>query len=127
MQHQELKNLLKLQKPNFKVELEKRKSEEKLPYSEESKDKMDSYLSRFENLATANNWDKNVWAAYFSARLKCRALDVFDSLSTEDAMNYEKFKDALLENFDMTDAGLEISFIMVSPKSRKRLYSLVAD
>ena len=31
----------------------------KLPYFEESKDKMDSYLSRFEKYATANKWDKH--------------------------------------------------------------------
>ena len=29
----------------------------KFPYFYESKDKMDSYLSRFEKYATANNWD----------------------------------------------------------------------
>ena len=48
MQHQELKNQLKLQKANFKIELEKQNSEKlahardpKLPYFDESKDKMD--------------------------------------------------------------------------------------
>ena len=46
---------------------------------------MDSYLSRFEKYATANKWDKNVWAAYLSALMKGRALDVYDRLSTEDA------------------------------------------
>ena len=62
---------------------------------------MDSYLSRFEKYATANKWDKNVWAAYLSALLKGRALD--DRLSTEDAADYDKLKDALLKNFDMTE------------------------
>ena len=37
---------------------------------------MDSYLSKFEKHATANKWDKNVWATYLSALLKGRALDV---------------------------------------------------
>ena len=41
-----------------------------LPYFEESKDKMDNYLSRFEKYATANKWDKNMWAAYLSALMK---------------------------------------------------------
>ena len=35
----------------------------KLPYFEESKDKMDSYLSRFEKYTVANKWDRSIWAA----------------------------------------------------------------
>ena len=46
----------------------------KLPYFEESKDKMDSYLSRFEKYAVANKWDRSIWAAYLSALLKGRHL-----------------------------------------------------
>ena len=51
MQHQELKKQLKLKKAHFYVELNKQKSEKtahardpKLPYFEESKDKMEIYL-----------------------------------------------------------------------------------
>ena len=109
MKHLELMGQLEVQRASFKTELEKQKSEKlahargpKLPYFEESKDKMDSYLSRFEKYATANKWDKNVWAAYLIALLKGRALDVYDRLSTEDAAYYDKLKDALLKNFDMT-------------------------
>ena len=97
MKHLELMRQLEVQRATFKTELEKQKSEKlahardpKLPYFEESKDKMDSYLSRFEKYATANKWDKNVWAAYLSALLKGRALDVYDRLSTEDAADYDK-------------------------------------
>ena len=60
-----------LQKAVCKVELEKQKAEKaahardpKLLYFDESKDKMDSYLSRFEKYATANEWKKSIWAAY---------------------------------------------------------------
>ena len=42
----------------------------KLPYFEETKDKMDSYLSRFEKYAVANKWDRSIWAVYLSALLK---------------------------------------------------------
>ena len=48
----------------------------KLPYFDDSKDKMDSFLSRFEKYATANKWDPTLWAAYLRALLKGRALDV---------------------------------------------------
>ena len=82
----------------------------KLPYFEESKDKMDSYLSRFEKYAVANNWDRSIWAAYLSALLKGRALEVYDRLSVADANDYEKLKDALLKNFDMTERGFRKTF-----------------
>ena len=106
MKHLELMGQLEVQRASFKTELEKQNSEKlahvrdpKLPYFEESKDKVYSYLSRFEKYATANKWDKNVWAAYLSALLKGRALDVNDRLSTEDAADYDKLKDALLKKF----------------------------
>ena len=120
MKHLELMGQLEVQRATFKTELEKQKSEKlahardpKLPYFEESKDKMDSYLSRFEKYATANKWDKNVWAAYLSALLKGRALDVYDRLSTEDAA---ELKDALLKNFDMTERGFRKKFRYSRPE-----------
>ena len=82
----------------------------KLPYFEKSKDKMDSYLSRFEKYAVANKWDRSIWAAYLSALLKGRALEVYDRLSVADANDYEKLKDALLKNFDMTERGFRKKF-----------------
>ena len=123
MKHLELMGQLEVQRATFKTELEKQKSEKlahardpKLPYFEESKDKMDSYLSRFEKYATANKWDKNVWAAYLSALLKGRALDVYDRLSTEDAADYDKLQDALLKNFDMTERGFRKKFRYSRPE-----------
>ena len=37
--------------------------------------------------------------------LKERALDVYDRLSNEDAADYDKIKEALLKNSDMTERG----------------------
>ena len=69
---------------------------------------MDSYLSRFEKYATANKLDKSVWVVYLSALLKGRLLDVYDRLSTENAADYDKLKDALLKN--MTECGFRKKF-----------------
>ena len=67
------------------------------------------------------------YAAYLSALLKGRVLDVYDSLSTEDKADYDKLKDALLIFFLIyLNVDLGRSFVMVGPKSRKRLYSSVA-
>ena len=61
----------------------------KLSYFDDSKDKMDSYMSRFEKYATANKWDLSLWTAYLNALLKGRALDVYDMLSDEDVASYD--------------------------------------
>ena len=118
MKHLELMGQLEVQRASFKIELEKQKSEKlaharqpKLPYFEESKDKMDSYLSRYEKYATANKWYKNVWAAYLRALLKGRALDVYDRPTMRRIM----IKDELLKNS-----------VIVGRKGRKHSYSFLA-
>ena len=94
---------------------------------------MDSYLSRFEKYAVANKWDRSIWAAYWSilaaylsALLKGRALEVYDRLLVADANDYEKLKDALLKNFDMTERGFRKKFRNDRPErsesSRLRSY-----
>ena len=71
---------------------------------------MDSYLSTFEKNAVANKWDRSIWAAYLSALLKGRALEVYDRLSVADAADYVKLKDALLKNVDMKERGFRKKF-----------------
>ena len=75
------------------------------PIFEESKDKMNSYLSRSEKYVVTNKWDKSLWAAYVSALIKGRALEVYNRLSVEDAADYDKMKDAFLSNFHMIERG----------------------
>ena len=80
----ELSHQIELQK----ADMEQAKSKDqtaherdpKLPYFDDSKDKIDSNLSRFEKYAIANKWDPTLWAAYLSALLKGRALGLYDRL-----------------------------------------------
>ena len=51
-----------------------------------------------------------------SELLKGRALDVYDRLSTEDAADYDKLKDTLLKNFDMTERGFRKKFCYYRPE-----------
>ena len=53
-----------------------------------------------------------------SALLNGRALDVhvYDRLSTEDAADYDKLKNALLKNFDMTERGFRKKFCYGRPE-----------
>ena len=59
MNHLEHTRQLELQRASFKAEFEKPEMlaharDPKVPYFDKSKDKMDSYLSRFETYVTAN-------------------------------------------------------------------------
>ena len=82
----------------------------KLPYFDENTDQMDSYLTRFESYATACKWDPAMWALYLSALLKGRALEVFVRLSKDDQSDYEQIREALLNNFNLTERQFKRKF-----------------
>ena len=82
----------------------------KLPYFDEKTDQMDSYLTRFESYATACKWDPAMWALYLSALLKGRALEVFVRLSKDDQCDYEQIREALLNNFNLTERQFKRKF-----------------
>ena len=49
------------------------------------------------------------YGPYISALLKGRVLDVYDRLSDEDAVSYDKLKEALFKNFDITEREFRYS------------------
>ena len=73
-------------------------------------DQMDSYLTRFESYATACKWDPAMWALYLSALLKGRTLEVFVRLSKDDQSDYEQIREALLNNFNLTERQFKRKF-----------------
>jgi len=72
----------------------------KMPYFDEDKDFMDSYLNRFEKFAVSQNADKSTWALSLSALLRGRAIDVYSMMSKDDVNDYEKLKAALLKRLE---------------------------
>ena len=100
----------------LEAELEKHARNPKLPFFEESKENMDSYISRFEKYAVVNKWDESLWALYLSALLTGRSLEVYDRLSVEDAASFAKMNEALLKNFGMTERGYRTKFRVDMPE-----------
>jgi hypothetical protein len=82
----------------------------KLPYFDETKDNMDSYLLRFERYAQAQGWEDADQAIYLSALLKGDALEVYSRMSQRDANDYDKLKDALLKRYQLTEYGFKRKF-----------------
>ena len=89
----------------------------KIPAFDEGKDEMDSYLRRFERYADSQKWPKPCWATNLSALLKGRSLDVYALMPSEDALDYDKLKIALLKRFDLTEDGFRRKFKSSQPET----------
>ncbi len=82
----------------------------RLPFYDDTRDSIDAFLHRFQIFATSQNWPVEVWSQYLSSLLKGRALETYSRLPVQDALNYEKVKDALLRRFELTEAGFKSKF-----------------
>ena len=82
----------------------------KLPAFCDGKDNMDAYLKRFERFAKNAKWPETEWATNLSALLQGKALEVYSRLSAEDAVVYEKLRDALLKRYQLTEEGFRLKF-----------------
>jgi len=88
----------------------------KMPYFDEERDFMDSYLGRFERFAETQKWKREHWAMYLSALLKGRALDVYSRLPPEQAGDYDRLKDALLKRYLLSADGFKKRFRSAKPE-----------
>ena len=91
----------------------------RMPAFEENRDKMDAYLERFERYATGEKWAKDIWAIRLSALLKGRSLDIFSRLPEDQAIDYDRLKVALLQNYQMTEDGYRIRFRTCKPEKQE--------
>ncbi len=81
----------------------------KLPAFTE-KENLDAYLSRFERFATSHDWPTNEWAINLSTLLTGKALETYYRLPVEQASQYHVVKDALLQRYQLTEAGFRTKF-----------------
>ena len=86
------------------------KSGPKLPFFDDAKDDIDSYLRRFERYSEMQGWPRSEWALYLSALLKGKSLECYSRLAEADARDYAKLKAALLRRFDLTAEGFRRKF-----------------
>ena len=88
----------------------------KLPMFNDDKDDLDAYLQRFERYATLQSWKKENWALNLSALLSGKALDVYSTLPSSEAQNYDTLKLALLRKYNLTEDGYRTKFKTSKPK-----------
>lgn len=89
----------------------------KLPVFVCGKDNLDVYINRFERYAVAQKWSRDVWAVHLSALLTGKALDTYSRLSDDDALDYDKVKEAILKRYSLTGEGFRKKFRSAKPES----------
>ncbi|XP_041355427.1 uncharacterized protein LOC121373051 [Gigantopelta aegis] len=77
---------------------------------QDGKDDMDAYLTSFERMSVAQKSPKKDWAIHLGTLLTGKARNVYVRLSSEDAMDYCKLKNALLHRYDLTQEGFRQKF-----------------
>jgi hypothetical protein len=73
----------------------------KIPYFQDNDD-LESFLFQFEQYAVNFKWEKCKWAFRLSTLLKGKARLVYSKLKPEEAADYDKLKQILLESFQLT-------------------------
>ena len=89
----------------------------KMPYFDEERDFMDSYLGRFERFAETQKWKREHWAMYLSTLLKGRALEVYSKMPPEQTGDYDRLKDALLKRYMLSADGFKKRFRTAKPEA----------
>ena len=98
-----------------------------LPSFVDGKDNLDGYLLRFEKYAVMAKWNRKTWATQLSLLLTVKAVEVYNRLSAEEAMDYERLKVALLERYDSTEADTVRSIEKLDRKDTKAQVNLYSD
>ena len=71
----------------------------KLPRFDEKHDDMDTFIERFERFAESQGWKRDEWAVCLSPLLTGKGLQVFSSMPSDEALNYDSLKRALLKRY----------------------------
>ncbi|XP_041365121.1 uncharacterized protein LOC121380393 [Gigantopelta aegis] len=77
---------------------------------QDGRDDMDAYLTSFERMSIAQKSPQKDWAIHLGTLLTGKARDVYVRLNSEDAMDYDKLKNALLHRYDLTQEGFRQKF-----------------
>jgi transposase InsO family protein len=81
----------------------------KMPYYDD-KDDLEVYFGQFERFAKSSEWPKKIWAPRFGALLKGKAREAYIKMSDEDAEDYDKVKETLLQKFQLNAEAFRKKF-----------------
>ena len=64
-------------------------------------------------------WDRSTWTTQLSPLFAGKATEVYNRLSPEEAMDYERLKVALLERYDFTESGYREKILQARPEGHE--------
>ena len=85
---------------------------------------MDEYLKRFERFAENAGWYKTDWATDSSAFRATPWMHIPD-FSPTDSLDHDKYKDASLKRFQLTEEGFRLKFRSSKPELGETLPQFV--
>ena len=71
---------------------------------------MDTFIESFERFAESQGWNRDEWAVCLSPLLTGKGLQVFSSVPSDEALQYDVLKKALLKRYEMTEEGFRNNF-----------------
>ena len=98
----------------------------KLPRFDEKHDDMDIFIERFERFAESQGWNRDEWAVCLSPLLTGKGLQVFSSMPSDEALQYDELKKALLKRYEMTKEGFTNKFRHTKPEQGETTHQFVA-
>ncbi|KAL3977676.1 G protein-coupled receptor [Sarotherodon galilaeus] len=78
------------------------------PYGED--EDIEHYLTTFERIATGCQWPQEEWALHLAPLLSGKARAAYVAMDTEETMDYDKVKTAVLEKFEISAETYRIRF-----------------
>ena len=90
-----------------------------LPSFVDGKNNLDEYLLRFERYASVAKWNRSTWATQLSPLLTGKAVEVYNRLSPEETIDYERLEVALLERYNFTERGYREKFREARPEGHE--------
>ncbi|XP_053388947.1 uncharacterized protein LOC123538510 [Mercenaria mercenaria] len=98
----------------------------KLPRYDEVCDDMDAYIERFERYAVSQGWEEETWAMSLSSLLTGKGLEVYTSMSPEEACDYTALKTAVLKRYQLTEEGFRTKLRSSRPEAGESVHQYLS-
>ena len=99
----------------------------KMEKFDENRDRIDSYIARFENYASSTTWDNVEKANAFSCYLVGVPLDIYHALSLEQQKDFNAIKQELLKHYKISEASYRSRFFNSRCKKGESVTQFVAQ
>ena len=88
---------------------------------------MDTFIERFKRFAESQGWNRDERAVPLSPLLTGKGLQVFTSMPSDEALQYDVLKKALLKRYEMTEEGFRNKFRHTKPEQGETAHQFVAS